>query len=222
MTVRFLYSFLFYLALPFIFIRLLWRSRRSPDYRRRLGERLGFYPIKFERCLWLHAVSVGETLAAVPLIKLLMRAYPDVPMLITTMTPTGAARVKAIFGDSVQHVYIPYDVPRAVGRFLNAMHPVVGIIMETELWPNLVAGCKQKGIPLLLANARLSQKSAKGYGRMAGLTREMLQSINLIAAHGEVDADRLIALLKTIPVEHANHLNNELLILHLTRKNQNY
>ena len=114
---RFLYTFLFYLALPFIFIRLAWRSLRAPIYRKRVGERLGYYPYKLEKCIWVHAVSVGETIAAVPLIKALKAAHPALQMLVTTMTPTGAERVKAAFGDSVTHAYIPYDLPGAMQRF---------------------------------------------------------------------------------------------------------
>lgn len=191
---RHIYTFLFYLALPFIFLRLCWRSRRQPEYRQRLLERLGFYPYKLNKCVWVHAVSMGETIAAIPLIKALKKRYPDSPLLVTTMTPTGAAKVKAIFGDTVHHVYLPYDVPSSVKRFLNAMQPIVCIIMETELWPNLLAETSKKQIPICLVNARLSQKSADGYARIALLTREMLKRIDKIAAHGKPDADRFIAL----------------------------
>lgn len=192
--VRFFYTFLFYLALPFIFLRLWWRSRRQPEYRQRLAERLGFYPYQLEKCIWVHAVSMGETIAAIPLIKALKLRYPHLPMLITTMTPTGAAKVKAVFGDTAHHAYLPYDLPSAMQRFINAMHPVVCIIMETELWPNLLNTCQKNHVPVCLVNARLSQKSADGYARVAFLTRDMLQKINFIAAHGKPDADRFIQL----------------------------
>src|SRR3989338_3352300 len=122
---RFIYSALFYLALPLIMIRLLWRSRKLPAYRQRLLERFGFYPFKLKHCLWIHAVSVGESLAAIPLIKALIKDYPDLPVLVTTMTPTGAERINAALGDRIKHVYIPYDIPDAVSRFLNTMHPVI-------------------------------------------------------------------------------------------------
>lgn len=191
---RYLYTLLFYLALPYVFIRLWLRSLRAPEYRKRLGERLGYYPIKLDKCIWVHAVSVGETIAAIPLIKAIKSTYPNTPILVTNMTPTGAARVKTAFGDSVIQAYIPYDLPDAVTRFLNAMHPVAAIIMETELWPNLLAACRKKNIPICLVNARLSAKSAQGYGRIASLTREMLQNINVIAAHGQADAQRFIDL----------------------------
>lgn len=191
---RYLYSFLLYLALPFIFLRLLWRSRHLSDYRKRWGERLGFYPNKFEHCIWVHAVSVGETIAAIPLIKSLLQRYPNLPVLVTTMTPTGAARVQAAFGDRVTHAYIPYDFPGAVRRFLNAMNPKIAVIMETELWPNLFAQCYARNIPVCVMNARLSAKSARGYARVGALARELLQKVTVIAAHGHDDAERFIEL----------------------------
>ncbi|OGT36958.1 MAG: 3-deoxy-D-manno-octulosonic acid transferase [Gammaproteobacteria bacterium RIFCSPHIGHO2_12_FULL_37_14] len=191
---RYFYTVLLYLALPFIFIRLFWRSRQISDYRRRLGERLGFYPIQFEKCIWVHAVSVGEVLAAIPLIKALQVRYAELPLLVTTMTPTGAARVTSAFGKNVTHAYLPYDLPGSVNRFLKTMHPTVGLIMETELWPNLLAACYHQHIPVGLLNARLSEKSAKKYHRIAVITRNMLQSLSVIAAHGHVDAKRFIAL----------------------------
>lgn len=191
---RLLYTFLLYLALPFLFIRLWFKSRRLPAYKERWGERLGFYPIKLKKCLWVHAVSMGETLAAIPLIKALKTRYPGTPILVTTMTPTGAEQVKKAFGESVAHVYLPYDFPSAVNRFLQAMQPQVGIIMETELWPNLLFACRKKQIPICVLNGRLSEKSAQGYQRIAPLTRKMLQQIDFIAAHGQEDATRFIAL----------------------------
>jgi 3-deoxy-D-manno-octulosonic-acid transferase len=192
--VRYFYSFLFYLALPFVLLRLLWRSRRLPAYRERFPERFGFYPKKFDQCIWVHAVSVGEAIAAIPMIKALISRYPSLPIVVTTMTPTGAVRIKSGLGDTVTHAYIPYDLPDAMARFLTAMNPVVGIIMETELWPNMLTICHQKAIPVCLVNARLSEKSARGYQRIASLTREMLQTITVIAANGQPDADRFIAL----------------------------
>lgn len=190
---RYLYSFLFYLALPFVFLRLLWRSRKTPEYRRRWSERLGFCP-SFKQCLWLHSVSVGETLAAVPLIKALKEAYPHLPLVVTNMTPTGAARVKAAFGDSVTQVYIPYDVPVAVSRFLKRLQPKIAVIMETELWPNLFHECKKQGVPIVIANARLSAKSAAGYAHIQPLTHDMLQIVSALASQGKADAERFIEL----------------------------
>lgn len=191
---RYLYTALFYLALPFIFGRLLWRSRRQPDYRQRLSERFGYYPFQLKNCIWVHAVSVGEVIAAIPLISGLKSRYPDSPLLVTTMTPTGAARVQAAFGDTVKHVYIPYDLPAGMRRFLKAMQPRICIIMETELWPNLLAETHQQAIPICLVNARLSAKSAQGYQRIPSLARTMLKQISVIAAQGAADAKRLIAL----------------------------
>jgi len=191
---RQIYSFLFYLILPFLFLRLLWRSRRAPVYRQRWAERLGYCPYRLEKSIWVHAVSVGETLAALPLIKALKNEYPHLPLLVTTMTPTGAARVKAAFGDTVFHAYIPYDLPSAVGCFLQRVKPCIGIIMETELWPNLFAGCAKRSIPLVVVNARLSAQSARGYQRISTLTPAMFDAIHAMAAQGQTDADRFIAL----------------------------
>lgn len=189
---RFLYTILFYFALPFILLRLLWRSRRLPAYRKRWAERFGFCPHHLEKSIWVHAVSVGEVIAAIPLIKRLKKAYPDLPLLVTTTTPTGAERVKESFGDTVLQSYIPYDVPFLLTRFLQSIHPKILIVMETELWPNLFAVCHKHHIPIVVANARLSQKSAKGYGAiwMAPIRREMFAAINHLAAQSHLDAER--------------------------------
>ncbi len=191
---RYLYTILFYLIMPFVYLRLLWRSRRQAAYRKRWGERLGWYPFKLDRCLWVHAVSVGEVIAATPLIRQLKQTYPQIPLLVTTTTPTGSARVTSVLGDSVYHVYLPYDLPGAVKRFLRAMNPVAGVMMETELWPNLIAICKQQKIPVCLMNARLSEKSMRGYQRVGGLIRQTLNCIDVIAANGEADAERFARL----------------------------
>ena len=180
--------------MPFLFLRLVWKSRKLSDYRQRFPERLGFYPVKLDRCLWVHAASVGEALATIPLIKALKARYPQFPMLVTTMTPTGAHRVKAALGDTVTHVYLPYDFPDAVYRFLKSMKPSMAIIMETEMWPNLFAACRKRNIPVCLMNARLSARSARGYQRILPLTKEILSHITMIAAQGEADAARFIAL----------------------------
>ncbi|MFZ3066731.1 MAG: lipid IV(A) 3-deoxy-D-manno-octulosonic acid transferase [Gammaproteobacteria bacterium] len=191
---RYLYTILFYLISPILLVRLYWRSRRLSAYRRRILERFGYYPFQLEKCIWVHAVSVGETIAAVPFIKELIAHYDPIPVLITNMTPTGAESVKAHFGDSVKQAYIPYDLPGAMQRFLKTMRPVASIIIETELWPNLLHACQKQQIPVCLMNARLSQKSANGYARIAGVTRNMLQQLKLIAAQGPADAERFIAL----------------------------
>lgn len=191
---RKLYTFLFYLALPVVFIRLFWRSLSLPAYRKRWDERFGNVPFSLDQCIWVHAVSVGETIAAIPLIKALKVHYHPIPILVTTMTPTGADRVKTAFGESVYHTYLPYDLPSAVTNFLKKVNPKVAVVMETELWPNLIEACHKMHIPVCLMNARLSAKSAKGYKKILSLTRSMLKNIDVIAANSEADALRFIQL----------------------------
>lgn len=192
--VRYVYSLLFYLYLPFLLLKLLWRARRQPEYRERIAERLGFTQLNLSKSIWVHAVSVGESIAAIALIKPLQSICKDIPIIVTTMTPTGAAIIKQAFGEGVIHRYIPYDLPSFMSRFLNQTNPEIGIIMETELWPNLLACAAKKGVTMCLVNARLSQKSAQGYARIPGLTKSMLHCLSFIAAHGEKDAQRFIDL----------------------------
>ncbi|MDX1606374.1 MAG: lipid IV(A) 3-deoxy-D-manno-octulosonic acid transferase [Candidatus Competibacterales bacterium] len=187
---RLLYTLLYYLLVPAILLRLWLRGRRAPDYRQRWGERLGYCPPVPGGCLWVHAVSLGETRAALPLVRALRERYPQRPLLITTMTPTGSQQVRAALGDSVHHCYLPYDLPGAVMRFLYRTRPQIGVVMETELWPNLFHACASAGIPLVLANARLSERSARGYARIGPLTRRTLDCLTLIAAQSEADAAR--------------------------------
>lgn len=192
---RWLYTAIFYLAVPAILLRLLWRSRLAPAYRARIGERFGFLPVaQLQDSLWIHAVSVGETIAAAPLIRRLQARHPDCRLVVTTMTPTGSERVRALFGDSVVHVYAPYDLPDCVSRFLNRMRPRLAVIMETELWPNLLRGCARRGIPVLLANARLSARSARGYRRLRALTAPMLADLSRVAAQNAEDGARFVEL----------------------------
>ena len=155
---RTLYSFLWYLLLPFLFLRLWLRGRKAPAYRLRWKERMawGYRPGTLKNSLWVHAVSVGETLAAAPLIERLLADYPDVPLLVTTTTPTGSERVQALFGDRVTHVYCPWELPTALTRFMRAFDPQLVIVLETELWPNLCAAVKRHGAKLMLMNGRLS------------------------------------------------------------------
>lgn len=189
---RFLYTLLLYLLLPLVPIKLLWRGIRQPEYLRNWGERFGFFSNPPKRPLiWLHCVSVGETRAAEPLVHALMAQYPQHHILLTHGTPTGRATGKALFGATVQQVYLPYDLPFAVRRFLRHFQPDIGLIMETELWFNLIAACKKAGTPLLLANARLSEESARGYTRLGGLVREGLQNLAAVCAQTEDDANRL-------------------------------
>tara|TARA_B110000967_G_scaffold67121_1_gene69410 strand:+ start:2978 stop:4297 length:1320 start_codon:yes stop_codon:yes gene_type:complete len=189
---RLIYSILFYLLLPVILGRLLFRAIKAPAYRQRWAERFGFVaPAKTAKeTIWLHAVSVGETLAAVPLVKALQEKYPDHHLMITCMTPTGSERIRAAFGDSVEHSYAPYDMPDAVARFLNRVKPSLLIIMETELWPNTIAACHKRNIPVLLANGRLSEKSANAYKRIQPLIRPMLEQVTAVAAQHRDDGAR--------------------------------
>lgn len=193
---RFLYTLLFYLAVPLILARLFWRGRREPAYRQRWRERFGFYPgaKPDQGVIWFHAVSVGEAEAAFPLIRAMARRFPDSPVLVTTTTPTGSARVCAVLGGQVVHVYLPYDLPDAVARFFRCFRPRLAVIMETEIWPNLYRACALRGIPLAIVNARLSERSAKGYQRLGGFTRDTLAGVRLIAAQSQADAGRFLAL----------------------------
>jgi len=188
---RTLYTLLFHLGLPLVFLRLLWRARRAPAYAKRIGERfaLGLPELK-PGGIWVHAVSVGESIAAAPMIRELMARYPELPITITCMTPTGSERIQALFGDSVQHCYLPYDFPWAASRFLDRAQPKLAVVMETELWPNHIHQCARRGIPVALANARLSERSARGYARFARLTAPMLSELSLIAVQTEAEAER--------------------------------
>ena len=190
-----LYTALLYLIQPLIWIRLWVRGRKAPAYRKRWGERYGFYrqPLKAGGIM-LHSVSVGETLAAIPLVRALRHRYPDLPITVTTMTPTGSERVQSAFGKDVQHVYLPYDLPDALNRFLDKIDPKLVLIMETELWPNLIATLHRRHIPLVIANARLSERSAAGYAKLGSFVRTLLQRITLIAAQNEEDGKRFVTL----------------------------
>jgi 3-deoxy-D-manno-octulosonic-acid transferase len=192
---RVIYTLALYLLVPAVLARLLWRSRRAPDYRRRWGERFALYRAReAEPFLWVHAVSVGEVQAAVPLVEALLARQPSHPVVVTTTTPTGSQRVQELFGGRVAHVYVPYDLPGAVGRFLNRYRPRIAVIMETELWPNLFHGCSARRIPVVVANARLSARSALGYARVRNLIRDTLAQVTVIAAQGQADADRFLDL----------------------------
>ncbi|MEJ6772752.1 MAG: lipid IV(A) 3-deoxy-D-manno-octulosonic acid transferase [Porticoccaceae bacterium] len=193
---RIIYSAIFYLLTPIILLRLLYRALKAPAYRKRWAERFGF-PVYAESTadfIWLHAVSVGETLAAVPLVKTLQEKYPQHLLMVTCMTPTGSERIKAAFGDSVDHSYMPYDTPDAVARFLNRLKPKMLIIMETELWPNTIAACQSRDIPVILANGRLSARSAAAYQSISSLVQPMLSGISAVAAQHKDDGDRFIRL----------------------------
>lgn len=192
---RSLYTLAVLALLPWAGLHLLWRARRQPEYLRHWAERFGRYPaVSPAPTFWIHAVSVGETRAAQPLVKALRQRYPDHHILLTHMTPTGRATSTELFGDTVERVYLPYDTPWAMRRFLAHFRPSLGIIMETELWPNLIAACADAGVPLLLVNARLSERSARRYARFPALTCAALTGLRAITAIGTDDAARLQAL----------------------------
>jgi 3-deoxy-D-manno-octulosonic-acid transferase len=192
---RFFYSCLFYLLIPFILLRLLWRGIKAPAYRSRWRERFALYNQKFPQgVIWFHAVSVGEAEALFPLVRQMQKQHPDAKLLITTTTPTGSARVKAVMQETVAHVYLPYDVPDAVNRFMQCFKPKLAVIMETEIWPNLFISCGKNNIPLYIINARLSEKSSRGYQKIPALVRPALAQVSLIATQTQDDASRFIAI----------------------------
>ena len=190
---RHLYSILFFLALPFLFLRLWWKGRENPAYRLRWSERLGFIPIlSAPHSLWLHAVSMGEVIAAKPLIAALRQQYPNLTIVITTTTISGSLMACQLVSKNIIHYYSPYDTASAINRFLDRTKPIYAIVMETELWPNLFHYTAKRRIPILLANARLSESSMQAYLKMISLTRPMLAHVSCIAAQTQADADRFI------------------------------
>jgi 3-deoxy-D-manno-octulosonic-acid transferase len=191
---RIFYSILLYLLTPFILLKLWRRGKHAPAYRQRIAERFGFIPNLQTGAIWIHAVSVGEVQAAIPLIRRLQQIYADTPILITTMTPTGSQRIRTTFANTLQHVYLPYDYPDAITRFLSRTRPKLLVLMETELWPNLLAACDKRHIPVILANARLSEKSTRGYHKIAWLTRQILAHLSHVAAQTEQDKQHFIQL----------------------------
>jgi 3-deoxy-D-manno-octulosonic-acid transferase len=192
---RFFYTALFYSLLPLVLARLLWRSRKAPDYRRRWQERLGFYDAPSAgNVVWFHAVSVGEVEAAVPLIRLLQQQYPQQSIVVTTTTPTGSNRLRQLMADSVEHVYLPYDVPWVIGRFLRHFRPRLAVFLEKELWPNLFAACAARQIPLCVVNARLSSRSAAAYRNIPWLVKPALAAIAVIAAQTEQDSQQFLSI----------------------------
>ena len=189
------YRLLLYLALPWVFLRLAWRGLKNPDYLQRIPERFALSgPDIPAGGIWIHAVSVGEVNAAIPLVEKLLRRWPDRAVTVTTMTTTGSDRVRAALGDRVCHCYLPYDYPGAVRRFLNRVQPALGVVMETEIWPNLVHVFADASIPLVYANVRLSERSWRGYRRFHGLVRQTLSRISRFAVQSEADAGRLLDL----------------------------
>lgn len=192
---RFFYRILLVALIPALVVRLLWRARKQPEYLQNLAERFGFYAKRPSRPLiWLHSVSVGETRAAEPLVKALLQQYPTYELLVTCMTPTGRAAALALYGEQATVVYLPYDFQSCQRRFLKHWRPRLGLLMETELWPNLLAEANHAGVAVLLVNARLSERSARGYRRCGALLRPAVASLSAVAAQTPADAERLVAL----------------------------
>ena len=190
------YSLLMRAALPLILARLWWRGRREPLYRRRIGERLGYYRDRpaAQPLIWLHAVSVGEARASAGLVRSLKSTHPGHEMLLTCMTAAGREALRELHGESVRIAWLPYDYPAAARRFVEHFRPRLAVLMETEIWPNLIAACGEHGIPVMLANARMSEKSARSYRRWRGLTQPAIASLAAICAQSKDDAARLRAL----------------------------
>ena len=192
---RTLYTIALRLALPLILVRLWWRSRREPGYLEGIEERFGFYSgSRPEKVVWVHAVSVGEARAAAPLVRALKEALPDHAVVMTGTTAAGRETIKQVYGESVIPTFLPYDYPESVRSFLERFRPTLGILMETEIWPNLLAACRTYDVPVVLANARMSEKSARGYRRWRSLMAPAIRSLAAVCAQSEADAARLRAL----------------------------
>ena len=196
MSARRLYTAALYLATPFLVARLLWRGLRNRAYWKRLDERFGYGArIASERgCVWFHAVSVGEVQAALPIVKAIRRNHPDETIVVTTTTPTGADQVSKALGGGVVHRYLPFDLPGGIERFLDRVEPRVAIIMETEIWPNLLAHCRARSVPVIMANVRLSERSAAGYLRFGRLFGPELDGVAAVAVQSSEDAGRVASI----------------------------
>ena len=192
---RGLYVVALYLLAPVTVYHLIWRGFRQSDYFQRWNERYAVYGDEpHAATIWVHAVSVGEVNAAAPLVNALRTRRPDLRILVTSITPTGSARVRALWGDKVEHVYLPYDLPGAVSRFLRHYRPRLALVLETELWPNLLFGCRDHGVPAYIVNARLSERSLRGYRVLRPLLRRALRTLRAVLAQSEGDAARFVSL----------------------------
>lgn len=190
---RHFYTFVFYCILPFVWLRLFWKGLKVPGYRLRWQERFGYYQGNpRSNLIWFHCVSVGEAEAAFPLIKLMQADYPHQHFLVTTVTPTGSARVCAVLGNDVEHVYLPYDLPCILRRFFERFRPKIAVFIEKEIWPNIYAMCSEYQIPLFVINARLSEYSAPAYKKISALIKPALRAVNRIAVQTEDDKRRFI------------------------------
>lgn len=195
-VLRGLYSAALYLLLPITLYHLIWRSFRQGEYLLRWSERYALYgsPPRHAATIWVHAVSVGEVNAAAPLVNALREQRPDLRLLVTSITPTGSARIRALWGDTVEHVYLPYDLPGAVARFLRHYRPQAALVLETELWPNLMFGCREHGVPAWIVNARLSERSLRGYRILRPLLSRALRTLRGVLAQSAEDAARFVRL----------------------------
>ena len=191
------YTLVFYLCIPIVLMRLFWRfTKRSEAMNLRFLERFGFFScpqkIAGKKVIWIHAVSVGESVAAAGFVSELQKRYAEYALVVTCTTVTGSQRIKKLYGDDVFHVFFPYDLPIAINSFLNKLNPCIAIFMETELWPNLTAACYKRKIPMAVANARLSERSASGYLRFSILTGPMMNQLSCILAQHDEDAERFV------------------------------
>ena len=192
---RVIYTVGFTLLTPFLILRLWYKSLRAPLYRQRVTERFGLFRAPPKKGgIWIHAVSVGEVVAAIPIVQRFQKAFPDQPITFTTMTPTGSKRVIQAFGTQVFHLYIPYDFPLALNRFFEKISPRVCVLLETELWPNVLWGCQSRNIPVILANGHLSLRSVRGYNRISAITKSMMGCLTAVAAQSQQDAEHFITL----------------------------
>ncbi|PCE25185.1 3-deoxy-D-manno-octulosonic acid transferase [Paraburkholderia acidicola] len=193
-----IYNALWWIVAPLAVLRLLIRSRRERGYREHIGERFGYAPGRLPEddapLIWVHAVSVGETRAAQPLIDALLQARPDARILLTHMTPSGRATGEQIFGDRVLRSFLPYDMPGAIRRFLRTWRPSLGLVMETEVWPALIDECRRADVPLVLTNARMSARSYRRAAKFGRATREVFGGFSRVLAQSPSDAERLTAL----------------------------
>jgi 3-deoxy-D-manno-octulosonic-acid transferase len=188
---RFIYIFVSYLLTPALVGVILWRGRKNRGYWKNLSQRFGYgRRLGIGNSIWVHAVSVGEVQAAAPLVRALRELYPTRPLVLTTMTPTGAAHALKLFGDTIDRRFVPYDLPGSVKRFFDRVRPSLALILETELWPNLFNECGRRGVPLVLASARISPRSINRYRLLVGLFRETLSHGIVIAAQSGADAER--------------------------------
>jgi 3-deoxy-D-manno-octulosonic-acid transferase len=192
---RTLYTLALRLILPLVLARLWWRGRREPGYRDAIEERFGHYGhVARPKMLWVHAVSVGEARAAAPLVRALQEALPDHGVVLTCTTAAGRETLKQVYGETVMASYLPYDFPEAVQGFLQHFRPRLAVLMETEVWPNLLAACAENGVPVVLANARMSERSARGYRRWSSLSLPAFRSLAAVCAQSAADAARLSSL----------------------------